>query len=794
MRERKLRISLPIRIGILLLVGFLVIFSGGYFTYMRLTEVVNSIHRDKYQQTGLPAIRYVSTSIEQAENYMRLYGITGNRSYMEDYSELTGSIDSSIQVLYSHYPDDDWFTARIDTINTLFEHKKVLWHEMISIWQRGASASDISDLTEEIRSEGASEDSTRRLLARLFSGRKNEQTFDDEAVIERLNALEHEEKQFESNLTRQEIELALTSNMLTEAFISLMEQLEAYEMKVERENMERADELSGEAYQLMTVLSLFGVGLGLFGLIILLSYIRKNQAYNRVLVRSRQAAEELAKSKEQFIANVSHEIRTPLNAINGFIKQLLSGNIDREVKNKLEIVDSAGDQLIRLINDVLDFSKLQAGSLDLHPVHFNPAVVVQEACSIFSGMAAENGNIIESDVEDVGELALYGDIQRFQQILYNLLSNAVKFTREGTIGVLATLKERSEDRMVLKIAVTDTGLGIEASKMDKIFEEYSQADQDMTIRYGGTGLGLSIVKRLVDLFNGEINVESKKGVGTTVTCLLEFSEGKHDHIQHKKPAGVKYTLPEGLRVLVADDEPYNQELMAMILRKWKIDFDTAKNGLEAIELLKKNKYDVVLMDIRMPVINGVMATQFIRDTLKRPREEVIVIGITADITRHQTSEVSELFNTLLVKPFTEEELHRAITLETKTGEAATGVADVDPKETDADIEGLVRASGNDKDFIKEMIGRFKTSTLRGLEEIREAAEHESYDEIDDLAHRMAPPARHLGAGRLLNVIGQIREDSKNKAADRILEHAEEANKITLQVVEHLEEQYRALTE
>lgn len=761
---------------------------------MRLTEVVNSIHREKYQQTGLPAIRYVSTSIDQAENYMRLYGITGNRSYMEDYSELTGSIDSSIQVLYSHYPDDEWFTARIDTINTLFEHKKVLWHEMISIWQRGASASDISDITEEIRSEGASEDSTRRFLARLFSGRKNEPTLDDEAVIEKLNELENEEKQFESNLTRQEIELALTSNMLTEAFISLMAQLEAYEMKIELENMERADELAGEAYQLMTILSLFGVGLGLFGLIILVSYIRKNQAYNRILVRSRHAAEELAKSKEQFIANVSHEIRTPLNAINGFIKQLLSGNIDREVKSKLEIVDSAGDQLIRLINDVLDFSKLQAGSLSLHPVHFNPAEVVQDACSIFTGMAAENRNIIESDVEEVKELALYGDMQRFQQILYNLLSNAVKFTSGGSIGVLATIRKKEEDRVILDIVVTDTGLGIEASKMEKIFEEYSQADQDLTIRYGGTGLGLSIVKKLIDLFNGDINVESKKGVGTTVTCTLEFAEGKHEHIQHKKPAGVKYSLPEGLRVLVADDEPYNQELMAMILRKWNIDFDTVKNGLEAIELLKKKKYDVVLMDIRMPVINGVMATHFLRDTLKRSREEVIVIGITADVTRHQTSEVSELFNTLLVKPFSEEELHRAITSETKTGGASDDEADGDPKESDADIEGLVRASGNDTSFVKDMIGQFETSTLRGLEEIREAVEQEKYEMVDDLAHRMAPPARHLAAGRLLDVIGRIREASEEKSAEKIMELTGLAKEITLQVVEHLEQQYRALTE
>jgi len=802
---RKSGFSIPLRIGLLLLVGLSVIFAGGYFTYTRLVKVVDTIHREKISEKGLPAIRYLTTSIEQAENYMRLYGITGNRRYLDDYNELTSAIDSSIQVLYSHYPDDAWFTAKIDTINTLFEHKKVLSQEMSRIWQQGASASDISNLTEEIRPAPPSPDSTRRLLARLFSPKKEEPTIDDEQLFEKLSELEQDEKQFENSLTRQEIQLAMTSNMISDAFLSLMAQLEEYEKNLEQENIAHADALANEAYRLMAALSIFGVVLGIFGLIILVGYIRKNQAYNRILEKSRLDAEDLAKSKELFIANVSHEIRTPLNAINGFIKQLISADVDREVKEKLKIVDSAGDQLVRLINDVLDFSKLQAGNLDLHPVHFKPAKVVSDACSVFSEMAASNHNIIETDVENVRDTVLFGDTRRFQQILYNLLSNSVKFTENGTIGVLATAKDSNDGRVVLEIVVTDTGLGIESSKLDKIFEEYSQADHDITIRYGGTGLGLSIVRKLVDLFNGDIRVESKKGIGTTVTCSLVFRTG--DEAETTEVPDTRYELPTGLKVLVADDEVYNQELIAMILDKWEIRYDMAKNGLEAIEFLKKNRYDLVLMDIRMPVINGVTATRFIRETLNLSKDKLPVIGITADITRQQTEEASDVFNTLLVKPFSEKELYTALMVKDRGVPGKSEVnGDASPKGQQAggdhddaghenrvaDISGLVRVSGNDDAFVKEMISQFRESTMSGLEEIRDAVKKEEYTRVDDLAHRLAPPARHLNAKILLGALEKIRDEAKMQHGEQIIILVEEAGELAGEVVGSLRKQYEAL--
>jgi CheY-like chemotaxis protein len=242
------------------------------------------------------------------------------------------------------------------------------------------------------------------------------------------------------------------------------------------------------------------------------------------------------------------------------------------------------------------------------------------------------------------------------------------------IHVHASARELNENETEMRLVIKDNGTGIESSKLEKIFEEYAQADNEVSIRYGGTGLGLSIVKKLVELFNGEIHIESRKGAGTKVTCNLVFTKGDPDLIVATGSDPVLFTLPEGLRILVADDEPYNQELIAMILEKWNVSYDMAKDGLEAIELIKKKPYEVVLMDVRMPVINGIMATRFIRETLGRSKQEVVVIGITADISRHADENLDELFNHILVKPFLEEELYGAITGQEKTGRTGDGGA------------------------------------------------------------------------------------------------------------------------
>ena len=364
-----------------------------------------------------------------------------------------------------------------------------------------------------------------------------------------------------------------------------MAQLEAYERELDLARYEKAGELSRKTYILLGIFSLSGTFLSILVLFLVIKYTRKNRAYNNALIQSRKETEELVKAKELFMANVSHEIRTPLNAISGFIKQILGMPLEEALREKIEIVDSASDQLMRLTNDTLDFSKLQAGKLTLNNLHFDPGTELKNVCTLFTNMAEKNGNTLRYRVENMQNTILFGDAQRFQQILYNLLSNALKFTENGLVEVSVQVLLLEHNTASLTVNVKDNGIGIEASNIDKIFQDFTQEDENTAVKFGGTGLGLSIVKKLVEMFNGSVKVESTKGDGTLVTCNLQFQTGDAAKMRSGHPEGHVIELPEGFRFLVADDEEYNCKLITTILDKWKADYDVAMNGVDAVHLL-----------------------------------------------------------------------------------------------------------------------------------------------------------------------------------------------------------------
>jgi len=773
----------------LLLIGLSALVAGGIFTYTRMVAVIDSFHEEHRAETGLPEIRYLTTSIEQAENNIRLYGITRQRSYYREYRRLSVDIDSSILRLYNHYPEDEWFRAKIDTIRLLFGQKKELWGQMNRIWQQATTADQIADLGEEIRSIEPEEDSTRGFLSRIFSRKKEEPTPIDSMVLARLDEFEQSEKRFESSLSRQEAELTLSSTMLSEAFLSLMEQLNEYQLRREQEKVREADLLAEEAYKLMAALSLIGVVLGVFGLVVLAVYIRKNRSYNKVLIRSREDAEEMARSKELFMANVSHEIRTPLNAVIGYIKQLLSSDTDEKTKEKLKIVDAAGDQLIRLINDVLDFSKLQEGLLSLENGHFSGKRAIGESCDMFSALAGNRGNSIETDLSGIGHDAWYGDAFRFRQILNNLLSNAVKFTENGTIHVKATTRLEGEVLEVI-IVVRDTGMGIEEERLESIFDEYTQASHKIATSYGGTGLGLSIVQRLVELFHGSVELKSSPGEGTEVTCRLSLQPGSKEEVL--EPSGENlsgHPIQDGIRILVADDEPYNLSLLAMILDKWGVEHSEARNGAEVLKLLDSGEFDLLLLDVRMPVMDGIQVAGHVREHIDRPGKRMPVIGLTADITDHRGEELGSLFDHMLVKPYSEEDLYRLVSgyaVRNESSEIREG------QQSLGDLVNLVRASGKDTGFVRSMLDQFCESTSAGFGGIRDAAGAGNYEKIGDLAHKMAPPARHLEIQELYDLLKQIEKASAEPDAETITRLVDAAENVFERAVLNLNEQFEKI--
>jgi signal transduction histidine kinase/CheY-like chemotaxis protein len=757
----RLKASMPFKIALLLFAGVVIIAFSGYLSYKSISSVVTLIYSNNTRDDGLSAIRDITTTIDRAENSVRLYGLTKEDSYLNNYNALISGIDSVIGNLYNQYPDDEWFSYKIDTIDALIDVKIQVWTEMISIWQYDSTRNAFSDLTERVRALEPDSIVVKEFLKRIFESDQNAEADTippNEEILALLGEIEKIEQETGSKLQAKETELTQSSRSLNEAFLSLMAQLEAYERRLDLARYEEAELLSRKTYMRLAIFSVSGTLLSILVLFLVISYSRKNRAYNLALIRARKETEELVKSKELFMANVSHEIRTPLNAISGFIKQILGMPMEKSVREKIEIVDSASDQLMRLTNDTLDFSKLQAGKLTLHNLHFDPTTEVKNVCTLFTSMAEKNGNTLKYVVENEEHTMLFGDAQRFQQILYNLLSNAVKFTENGLVEVLIQLHPQEDQKVELTLSVKDNGPGIEASSIDKIFQDFTQEDAYTAVKYGGTGLGLSIVKKLAELFNGSVKVESTKGIGTQVTCHLQFQKGEASEMRSGHSDTTVIELPEGCRFLVADDEEYNSKLITTILDKWKAEYDVASNGVDAVHLLSETEYDIVLMDLRMPGISGENATKFIRETLKKSHRELPVIGITADTSYEAKSEKGKLFNAFLIKPFSEHQLARLVSdAQIGRNSLSDHGNDLKPVQTDptqGDLTHLIRMAGDDMGFVEAMILQFEKTTFEGLDEMETAVDQGRFGTVRELAHKLVPPSRHLG---LSEVLEQLRE-------------------------------------
>jgi signal transduction histidine kinase/HPt (histidine-containing phosphotransfer) domain-containing protein len=802
--------SMPLKIALLLFAGVIIIVFSGYLSYRSISSVVTMIYQNNAPGDGLATIREITTTIDRAENNVRLYSLTKEDYYLYKYRTLIGGIDSLIENLYNQYPENEWFSQKIDTISILVDTKIGVWREMVTIWQYDTTQQAISNLAERFQPEEQvpEEDSVvarEGFFKRVF-GRKNREVEpvpeeagpQNEEILEMIGEIEKIERETGLRLQAQETELTRSSSSLTEAFLSLMGQLEAYERARDLERYEQAGELSGKTYFILGIFSISGTLLSIFVLFLVIKYTRKNREYNEALIRSREKTEELTRAKELFMANVSHEIRNPLNAISGFIKQMMDMPVEREIREKIEIVDSASDQLIRLANDTLDLSKLQAGKLTLQNRHFDPETEIHHVCTLFTRLAEENNNTLHHQVINDEKVHLFGDSQRFQQILYNLLSNAIKFTKNGSIEVFARLSPPVGDSVNLTLSVKDSGSGIEATKIDKIFEDFTQESEDTAVKYGGTGLGLSIVKKLAELFQGDVALESTKGIGTKVTCQLRFRLGDATLMEQERAGQETGSIPDGMKFLVADDEEYNRRLIITILDKWNAEYDVATNGVDAVNMLSINHYDMVMMDLRMPGIDGINATKFIRETLKLSIEQLPVLGITADAPGKTGTGVKKLFNEFLIKPFSEREMsetiRRVLGMNSREEEKMGGDTPASENQLmEGDLSNLVQMSGNDMAFVEEMIHKFENSTHEGLEEMKAAIEEGRFGTVRDLAHKLKPPSRHLGLTTLGNLLEEIETRAPRGNRSVLRDLINEAKKSSTEAGRHLHDQFRQLS-
>ena len=381
------------------------------------------------------------------------------------------------------------------------------------------------------------------------------------------------------------------------------------------------------------------------------------------LIEANKEAENARKSKEIFLANMSHEIRTPINGIMGIIHMLKNSQLNSEQLDWVKRLNTASDSLLMIINDILDISKIDSGMMKIEFENFNLKDLVEETANIFR-IKAESKNL-NLDVifgENIPKIVRF-DSLRLQQILSNFISNSLKFTQEGKIEFRVDSLSSADNKHKIKFAVHDTGIGIKADYVEKIFQEFEQGDDRITKKFGGTGLGLAIVKRLARLLDGEVQAESNYGQGSTFSFIVEMEEVMEESL-NKKEEILQYNQLQkltNLKILVAEDNDLNSFMLAHMLRTWECEVSIVKNGRLAIEALDMNNYHLVLMDTHMPVMSGFEAITEIRNNLDPVRSKIPIITISASVMEHEQKAAFEVgADDVIGKPFNPAELYNKI--------------------------------------------------------------------------------------------------------------------------------------
>ncbi|MFZ2287123.1 MAG: ATP-binding protein [Bacteroidales bacterium] len=796
------RFSIQVKIGFLMILAVALLTATGYLAWLNLSSIVASISVDVGPDRKLLTIREISMDLQKAENSIRMYSVTNDAKDLEPYYDVISDIDGKVNRLRNECTGSPLLLAQTDTISKLIEENIYIWNELLYLNRNHRVIEYLMQLPERLNvtAEG-DEKSERGILKRVFS-RSEKNRLDEQALITDLNEIEKQDQVAREKLKLQESNLANTSTRIKEQFYDLTAKMETEVAEILKSKAQGADLLAAKTYRWLGMFMITGTLLAILVVYIIARYVRKTNAYQVALQRSKDEAENLARTKEQFMANMSHEIRTPVTAISGFTEQLLQEPSDEKTARTLKIIRSSSLHLERIINDILDFSKLQDGKMVLEQIHFNVKQIAEEVYAMFAGQARRNKTDLSFSIDPATPPVLLGDPYRLKQIMINLVSNAVKFTSEGTVHFSVRGIRKQPPEVILAMEFADTGIGIDEDKIDTIFEDFTQEEMSTARRYGGTGLGLSIVRKLVDLHNGTIECKSRKNQGTTITCQIPFLIGESELITPETEP--RLTVPPqvgNLKVLVVDDEEYNRLLFQSIFRRWGVRYAMASDGTEALEMIRSERFDLLLMDIRMPGIDGAKTTEFIRKDMGIDGSELPVICVTAAILDDQVPKYLEAgMNAFLQKPFSERTLLNAILSVTghgqdltsdeplagekppggqahyegesapwevkpggqfmSAGESTPGDKPPEAPRERIDLRNLYRLSGGDEQFVKEMLVTFIGSTEKGLEEMLGTIRTGDKEQTADLAHKLLPPCRHLGASDLTAILEEIERRSR----------------------------------
>lgn len=498
--------------------------------------------------------------------------------------------------------------------------------------------------------------------------------------------------------------------------------------------------------------------------LIILHNITKVKSIEKRLIKAKEKAENAEKTNSLFLATMSHEIRTPLNTIIGFASRLEKSILNESQEKYLANIQSSSEHLLNVVNDLLILFKIGYGKVFVDHVPFQVRPVIKDIAGLFETETKNKNLKLKLRISKEANSMVVGDPYRLKQILINVIGNAVKFTEEGHVSINCSVKSIENSTLVYKIEVSDSGIGIPEDDLEKVFYEFTQADNILKKKRQGSGLGLTISKKLIELMNGDISVESKLDKGTKFILTIPFQKADASSLA-PKPGRYNMTEKqlEGKKILVADDDEYNLLLTEAIFKDWGMEYDFASTGIEALQKSEARKYDILLFDIHMPGMTGQNLVRKIRMDNKNPNNDGHILTMTANILKSDLKGyLLDGFDDFILKPYKEEELYNklcnalSIPVLRKNGNNKKQDS-IDNSRSLIDLTELTKTAKGDKEFERKMIDSFIENTETSLIKMKKALQTGSFRTLGEVAHKMLSSFRYFNISQIVKNLEEIEE-------------------------------------
>jgi len=787
-------------------------------TYQGFMEL--NLTRQGLSEPGqkLSIINAIITEIYGEETDIRTYVLTNDPSYLQKYNAKQKKINTAIRSLERLTSNNSDQQQKVDQISKLLKGKREIINELIKLRQTENGEQFYDEALRQISAAGKSVKKSKAIaktttittsehdtvltrkpsesgifgkIKNFFVGASTVDTVATKVKVETrhdtipygtyipdsvinglvdiLNRIRVEQREYRVDLSAKELELLDKDRDVMDRIRSVIAMLEKQELSASMRQSMELEQVVGKS-----IIKVLALGAITFILLILLLAVifrdisRENQ-YRLQLIEAKQYAERLLRVKEQFLANMSHEIRTPLSAIIGLTRQLQKTDLDDKQRSYASTLSSSADHLLSVINDILDYSKLESGQLKLESIRFEPRRVINEVVLFFTPRANEKNLNLMVNIDSSVQPELWGDTFRLRQILMNLLSNAIKFTESGSIIVGLTLVKQTDEFAKIQLTVADSGVGIPEEQQASIFEEFTQADSGVARKYGGTGLGLTIVKKLTELQGGEISLVSTHQEGTTVKVTIPYRLQGNPEVE--KPTLVDYSIPANTNILLIDDDEVNRLIVVEMAKSIGLAVDSLANAEKLEEFLDQKDYKAILTDIQMPGISGYDVVKIV----EKFDSGIPVFAITAnsmiDNPEHYTSMG---FSGYLIKPFVEDDLFNALAplvgvekrvkaLDSKGKVAKRGVDQVD-------LSDIYRFAGGDSVSVRLILSSFLDNTYKNIDDLNKYIRAKEMEQASAVAHKMKSAFNQFKIYHIAGLLQKIEmlDPSRLRAANAYL--------------------------